>query len=85
VSRPSGVALDDLIDAMAACWTAERVLKNEEIRLPVRHGGIREGFGWRSFGRKTRAFEDAGRNEPSTAKRLAECLYGLERCGPIEK
>jgi predicted RNase H-like nuclease len=34
MSRPSGVALDDLIDAMAACWTAERVMKNEEIRLP---------------------------------------------------
>jgi len=34
MSRPSGVALDDLIDAMAARWTAERVMKNEEIRLP---------------------------------------------------
>ena len=33
-SRPSGVALDDLVDAMAACWTAERVLKNKEIRIP---------------------------------------------------
>lgn len=33
-SRPRGVGRDDLIDAMAACWTAERVLKNKEFRLP---------------------------------------------------
>jgi len=33
-SRPRGVGRDDVIDAMAACWTAERVLKNKEIRIP---------------------------------------------------
>jgi len=33
-SRPRGVGRDDIIDAMAACWTAERVLKNKEIRIP---------------------------------------------------
>ncbi len=33
-SRPRGVGRDDIIDAMAACWTAERVLRRREIRLP---------------------------------------------------
>lgn len=33
-SRPRGVGRDDAIDAMAACWTAERVLRQKEIRLP---------------------------------------------------
>ena len=33
-SRPRGVGRDDIIDAMAACWTAERVLRKKEIRLP---------------------------------------------------
>jgi predicted RNase H-like nuclease len=35
-SRPRGVGRDDLIDAMAVCWTAERVLKGQEIRMPKR-------------------------------------------------
>jgi predicted RNase H-like nuclease len=33
-SRPRGVGRDDVIDAMAACWTAERVLKGKAIRTP---------------------------------------------------
>ena len=33
--RPRGVARDDVIDAMAACWTGERLLRKEETRLPV--------------------------------------------------
>jgi predicted RNase H-like nuclease len=35
-SRPRGVARDDLLDAMALCWTAERVLRKRAIRLPAR-------------------------------------------------
>ena len=34
-SRPRGVARDDIIDAMAACWTAERVLKKKGLPLPL--------------------------------------------------
>lgn len=33
-ARPRGVGRDDIIDAMAACWTAERVLRKKEIHLP---------------------------------------------------
>ena len=33
-ARNSKVARDDIIDAMAACWTAERVLKGRDVRLP---------------------------------------------------
>jgi predicted RNase H-like nuclease len=33
-SRPSGVGRDDVLDAMAVCWTAERVLRKKEIRVP---------------------------------------------------
>lgn len=29
-----GVGRDDIIDAMAVCWTADRVLRKKEIRLP---------------------------------------------------
>ena len=32
--RSSKVARDDIVDAMAACWTAERILKGEEVRVP---------------------------------------------------
>lgn len=32
--RSSRVARDDIVDAMAACWTAERVLEEKEFRLP---------------------------------------------------
>lgn len=35
-SRPKGVGPDDLVDAMAVSWTAERILRNEEIRIPAR-------------------------------------------------
>jgi predicted RNase H-like nuclease len=35
-SRPRGVGRDDLIDAMAVCWTAERVLEKSAIRIPAR-------------------------------------------------
>jgi predicted RNase H-like nuclease len=35
-ARPRGVAPDDVLDAMAACWTAERVLRGREIRVPAR-------------------------------------------------
>ena len=31
--RSSKVARDDIVDAIAACWTAERVAKGKEIRL----------------------------------------------------
>jgi predicted RNase H-like nuclease len=34
-SRPKGVGSDDLIDAMAVSWTAERILRNQEIRIPA--------------------------------------------------
>jgi predicted RNase H-like nuclease len=33
-SRPSGLGRDDVLDAMAVCWTAERVWRKEEIRVP---------------------------------------------------
>jgi predicted RNase H-like nuclease len=33
-SRPQGVARDDILDAMAVCWTAERVLKAKAVRIP---------------------------------------------------
>ena len=33
--RSSAVARDDIIDAMAACWTAERVLAGNAVRFPV--------------------------------------------------
>jgi predicted RNase H-like nuclease len=33
--RPKGVGPDDLIDAMVVSWTAERLLKNREIRIPT--------------------------------------------------
>jgi predicted RNase H-like nuclease len=33
-SRPRGVGRDDVIDAMAVCWTAERVLKGKAISIP---------------------------------------------------
>lgn len=33
-SRSSGVARDDVVDAMAACWSAERVLGGVAVRLP---------------------------------------------------
>ena len=33
-SRPRGAARDDILDAMAACWTAERVLKRRAILIP---------------------------------------------------
>lgn len=33
--RPSGIGRDDILDAMAACWTAERILRRKEIRLPA--------------------------------------------------
>ncbi len=32
--RPTGIGRDDILDAMAACWTAERILRRKEIRLP---------------------------------------------------
>lgn len=32
--RSSNVTRDDIIDAMAVCWTAERVLEGSAIRLP---------------------------------------------------
>ena len=32
--RSSKVARDDIVDAMAACWTAERILTGREVRLP---------------------------------------------------
>lgn len=32
--RSSKVAADDIIDAMAACWTAERILAGRAVRLP---------------------------------------------------
>jgi predicted RNase H-like nuclease len=34
-SRPRGVGRDDVIDAMAACWTAERVWMGKAIRIPA--------------------------------------------------
>ena len=33
--RCSTVARDDIVDAMAACWTAERVHAGTETRLPA--------------------------------------------------
>jgi predicted RNase H-like nuclease len=33
-SRPRGVGRDDLLDAMAVCWTADRVLKRKAILIP---------------------------------------------------
>ena len=32
--RSSTGARDDIVDAMAVCWTAERVLRKQEVRLP---------------------------------------------------
>lgn len=32
--RPRGVGRDDIVDAMAVCWTAERILRKKEVRLP---------------------------------------------------
>jgi predicted RNase H-like nuclease len=29
-----GVARDDILDAMAACWTAERIVSGEALCLP---------------------------------------------------
>lgn len=34
-NRAPGVARDDIVDAMAACWSAERVLRGDATRLPV--------------------------------------------------
>ena len=34
-SRPRGVGCDDVLDAMAACWTAERILRGKAIPLPA--------------------------------------------------
>jgi len=34
-SRPRGVGRDDVLDAMAACWTAERILRGKAIPLPA--------------------------------------------------
>ncbi len=34
-SRPRGVGRDDIIDAMAVCWTAERVLRRKAVPLPA--------------------------------------------------
>jgi predicted RNase H-like nuclease len=34
-SRPRGVGADDIVDALAVSWTAERILRNEEIRIPA--------------------------------------------------
>lgn len=34
-SRPKGVGRDDVIDAMAACWTAERVMTGDALPLPA--------------------------------------------------
>ena len=34
VKRPSGCANDDLLDALAVLWTAERYLRNEAQPLP---------------------------------------------------
>jgi predicted RNase H-like nuclease len=33
--RDPAIATDDLLDALAACWTAERVAKGEAVRLPA--------------------------------------------------
>jgi predicted RNase H-like nuclease len=33
-SGPGGVGPDDVLDAMAVSWTAERVLRGREIRIP---------------------------------------------------
>jgi predicted RNase H-like nuclease len=32
--RPTGVARDDIIDALAALWTAERIARGEARMLP---------------------------------------------------
>lgn len=34
-NRNERVARDDIVDAMAACWTAERVFRGEAIRVPA--------------------------------------------------
>jgi predicted RNase H-like nuclease len=34
--RSAQVARDDIVDAMAVCWTAERVLEGKECRIPDR-------------------------------------------------
>jgi predicted RNase H-like nuclease len=34
-SRPRGVGRDDILDAMAVSWTAERVWRKKDIRLPA--------------------------------------------------
>ena len=34
-SRPRGVGRDDIIDAMAACWTAVRVMTGDALQLPA--------------------------------------------------
>lgn len=35
-SRPRGVGRDDILDAMAVCWTAERALEGRAITIPQR-------------------------------------------------
>ena len=30
----NSVAADDILDAHAACWTAERILKGEAVQIP---------------------------------------------------
>lgn len=36
VPRVDRAAIDDVIDALAACWTARRVLRGEAVRVPER-------------------------------------------------
>jgi predicted RNase H-like nuclease len=43
-SRPTGVGRDDIIDAMAACWTAERVLEGIAIPIPDKPSRDRRGL-----------------------------------------
>ena len=35
LGRSSGIKRDDAIDAMAACWTAERIVRGKSITLPI--------------------------------------------------
>jgi len=49
--RSSTAARDDIADAMAVCWAAERVLALSAIRATARAAARLRGYGWRSFGR----------------------------------
>jgi predicted RNase H-like nuclease len=36
VTPPSGAAMDDVLDALAACWTAQRIRDGEAICVPAK-------------------------------------------------